>query len=74
LYLLHNLSHQVLRHVSEPQVLESAIRAMAWQLDWPREDPVFGRYDPVELDTYANLLDRRAARRKHSNGRSRRLR
>jgi hypothetical protein len=58
LYLLHNLSHQVLRHVSEPQVLESAIRAMAWQLDWPREDPVFGRYDPVELDTYANLLDK----------------
>jgi hypothetical protein len=29
---------------------------MRWLLDMPREDPVFGRYDPTELDTYANLL------------------
>jgi hypothetical protein len=29
---------------------------MRWQIDAPRESPTFGRYDPVELDTYANLL------------------
>jgi hypothetical protein len=42
--------------VSDRTALETAIRVMRWQLDSPRESPVFGQYDPTELDTYANLL------------------
>jgi hypothetical protein len=53
---VHTLAHQVLLHVTDLQVLESAVRVMHWQLDVPRESPIFGRYDPTELDTYANLL------------------
>jgi hypothetical protein len=56
LYLLHNVTYRVLAHVSDPNAVATAIRAMQWLLDMPREDPVFGRYDPTELDTYANLL------------------
>jgi hypothetical protein len=55
-YPLHNLSYQVLEHVSEPKTLEAAARVMRWSVDTEKEFPVFGRYDPTELDTYANLL------------------
>jgi tetratricopeptide (TPR) repeat protein len=56
LYAVHALAYQVLKHVSDTRVLQSAIQVMKWQLDSPRESPIFGRYDPTELDTYANLL------------------
>lgn len=55
-YQVHSLSYQVLVHVSDRKALETALRVMRWQLDSPREAPVFGQYDPTELDTYANLL------------------
>lgn len=55
-YRVHSLAFQVLSHVSDPRALDTAIRVMQWQIDSPRESPVFGRYDPTELDTYANLL------------------
>jgi hypothetical protein len=55
-YSLHSLSYQVLRHVNDTKVLEIAIEVMRWQVNSEREWPVFGRYDPTELDTYARLL------------------
>jgi hypothetical protein len=55
-YLRHSLCHRVLVHVSNTAALETAIRVMRWLLDVPKESPVLGRYDPTELDTYANLL------------------
>lgn len=56
LYMVHSLSYRVLAHVSDPEAIETAIKVMKWQLDSPRESPVFGRYDPTDFDTYANLL------------------
>lgn len=55
-YWVHSLSYRVLAHVDDPSAIETAVRVMKWRIDSPREAPVFGRYDPVELDTYANLL------------------
>jgi hypothetical protein len=55
-YSLHSLSYRVLKHVNDPQAIDTAIRVMSWQITAKREWPVFGRYDPIELDTYANLL------------------
>jgi len=56
IYLLPTVAYQVLLHVDDVKVLEAAIRAMEWQLVSMREAPVFGEYDPTEVDTYANLL------------------
>lgn len=55
-YYLPSLCHHVLANVHDRRALEAAVRVMQWQIDSPREAPVFGRYDPVELDIYANLL------------------
>jgi hypothetical protein len=55
-YSLHSLSYRVLKHVTDLQTIEAAIRVMGWQINAVREWPVCGRYDAVELDTYANLL------------------
>jgi len=55
-YSLHSLSYRVLQHVTDPRVIEVAVRVMKWQISANREAPVFGQYDPVELDTYARLL------------------
>jgi hypothetical protein len=55
-YPLHNLSYQVLEHVSDWQVLNMALKVMQWSMDSDNPDSVFGRYDPTELDTYANRL------------------
>lgn len=55
-YAVHSLSYRVLAHVEDPNALETAVRVMKVRLETPKVDPVFGRYDPVELDTYANLL------------------
>jgi len=55
-YSANSLSYQVLQHVTDTKVLETAVRLMKWNLDAPQEFPVFGRYDPSKLDTYAGLL------------------
>lgn len=57
-YAVHALCYRVLQHVGDPQVVQAAIRVMQWQIDASRDWPVCGRYDPVELDTYAGLLHR----------------
>jgi hypothetical protein len=54
-YSLHRMSYQLLQHASEGEVLNIAVKAMRWQIDQDNEFK-FGRYDPIELDTYANLL------------------
>jgi tetratricopeptide (TPR) repeat protein len=56
LYPLHSVSYYVLEHVSDPQVLRAAVKVMQRAIDQDREGPALGRYDPVELDTYARLL------------------
>jgi hypothetical protein len=55
-YPLHNLSYQVLEHVSDAHVLETALDVVKFSIDSDKPDSVFGRYDPTELDTYAGLL------------------
>jgi hypothetical protein len=55
-YPLHTLSHCVLENVNDNDVLNAAIHVMKYYLDDDKEIPVFGRYDPTALDTYANLL------------------
>jgi len=57
-YAVHALAYRILKHVSDARAIETAIRVMQWQLNAPRDWPVCGRYDPVELDTYAGLLHR----------------
>lgn len=57
-YALHSLCYRVLKHVDEVPVLEAAARVMWWQINAERDYPVFGRYDPIELDTYGSLLCR----------------
>jgi hypothetical protein len=55
-YPLHNLSYRVLEHMGDTQTLETALEVMKWSMASDKPDSVFGRYDPTELDTYANLL------------------
>ena len=55
-YPLNSLSYQVLEHVSDTETLGKAIEVMKRSIDFDKPDSVFGRYDPTELDTYANLL------------------
>jgi hypothetical protein len=55
-YPIHSVSYQVLENVSDAQALGKAIAVMKWDLEQDKPDPVFGQYDPTELDTYANLL------------------
>jgi hypothetical protein len=55
-YPHNNASYQVLEHVDDRRVLETALRVMKRSIDSDKPDSVFGRYDPTELDTYANLL------------------
>lgn len=57
-YALHALSYRILKHVSDAKAIETAVRVMQWQINAVRDWPVCGRYDPVELDTYASLLHR----------------
>lgn len=54
-YPVHSVSYQIFEHVSDPEAVKAAVRAMQWYIDQDSEFK-WGRYDPVELDTYANLL------------------
>jgi hypothetical protein len=56
LYPVPTLSYQVLEHVSDAGVLDTAIRVMKGHLDAEKDDSTWGRYSPVDLDLYANLL------------------
>jgi hypothetical protein len=55
-YASHSLCYQVLKHVDDQFVVETAVRVMQWQITADEDYPVHGRYDPIELDTYATLL------------------
>ena len=56
LYPIGPLSYQVLLNVQDEKTLEEAVRVMRWTIDQPEENETFGHYNPVNLDTYANLL------------------
>lgn len=49
-YHINNVSWSVFEHVTDPQVLEVAIRTVKYNVD------NFSNGDPGDLDTYANLL------------------
>lgn len=51
----HALAYQILKNVEDAEPLEAAIRVMEHPIEQDHEFK-FGRYDPAELDTYANLL------------------
>jgi tetratricopeptide (TPR) repeat protein len=55
LYRWHTVTYHLFKHVNDRPVLEAAARAMERLIEAEHEFK-FGRYDPSELDTYANVL------------------
>ncbi len=49
-YPINNTSYTLFEHVTDPKVLEAAIKADKFSME------TFGKDDPIEIDTYANLL------------------
>ena len=47
---INNISWQILEHVDDPRVLETAVKTMQYDIE------VFDDNDPNAIDTYANLL------------------
>ena len=49
-YPINNTSYTLFEHVTDPKVLEAAIKAAKYSME------TLGKDDPIEIDTYASLL------------------